>query len=44
MSERVHVYTLFVPAFLEEEFFKFLGEKGKGIEERYVHTETRETR
>lgn len=44
MNERGHVYTVFVPAVLEDEFFKFLGDKGKGIEERYQHTETRELR
>ena len=42
MSERVHVYMVFVPAVLEEGFLNYLEESD--IDKRYEHTETRETR
>lgn len=42
MSERLHVYTVFVPAVLEEGFLNYL--EDADIDKRYEHTETRETR
>lgn len=42
MTERVHVYTVFVPAVLEEGFLDYLDESD--IDKRYEHTETRELR
>lgn len=44
MTERIHVYKLFVPEALEDELFAFLDRHGQAIRYRYEFTETDEGR